>query len=235
MFRKLVMICLLVTFSSCAELQGVVNQLPGGGLTDEQIASGLQQALQQGIDQQVSTLALEDGFYKNQLVKILLPEELQKVDRTLRDIGLGHLADEGLLLLNRAAEDAVSEATPVFINAVKGITFQDARNILLGDDMAATQYLKSATNEDLYNKFEPVIQTSLKKVRASEVWERLITRYNTLPLTQDVNPDLTDYVTREALSGVYTMIAIEEKEIRNQISARTTELLRKVFALQDNS
>ncbi|MDC6352463.1 DUF4197 domain-containing protein [Zeaxanthinibacter sp. PT1] len=235
MFRKLVMICLLVTCSSCAELQGVVNQLPGGGLTDEQIAAGLQQALQQGIDQQVSTLALEDGFYKNELVKILLPEELQKVDRALRDIGLGHLADEGLLLLNRAAEDAVSEATPVFINAVKGITFQDARNILLGDEMAATQYLKSATNEALYDKFEPVIQTSLKKVRASEVWERLITRYNSLPLTQDVNPDLTDYVTREALSGVYTMIAIEEKEIRNQISARTTELLRRVFALQDNS
>ncbi|WP_133644756.1 DUF4197 domain-containing protein [Zeaxanthinibacter enoshimensis] len=235
MLRKLVMICFLVILSSCAELQGVVNQLPGGGLSDEQIAAGLQQALQQGIDQQVSKLALEDGFYKNELVKILLPEELQKVDRTLRDIGLGHLADEGLVLLNRAAEDAVSEATPVFIEAVKGITFQDARNILLGDDRAATQYLTTATNDALYTKFEPVINSSLKKVRADEVWERLITRYNSLPLTQDVNPDLTDYVTKEALNGVYTMIAVEEKEIRNKISARTTELLRKVFALQDKS
>lgn len=162
-----------------------------------------------------------------------MPEELQKVDKTLRDIGLGNLADEGLKVLNRAAEDAVGEATPIFIDAVKGITFSDAKNILMGSDDAATQYLTNATQTALYNKFNPVIKTSFEKVGADQIWNNLITRYNSLPLTNKVNPDLTDYVTNQALNGVYTMIAIEEKEIRTKIGSRTTDLLRKVFTLQD--
>lgn len=174
-----------------------------------------------------------DGFYKNELVKILLPDELQKVDKTLRDIGLGSLADEGLKVLNRAAEDAVKEATPIFINAVKEITFADAKNILLGNDDEATRYLTGKTQTALYDKFHPVIQNSFKNVGADQIWESLINKYNTIPFTNDVNPDLTDYVTNEALEGVYTMIAIEEKEIRTKISSRTTDLLRKIFALQD--
>jgi hypothetical protein len=178
-------------------------------------------------------LTTEDGFYKNELVKILLPAELQKVDKTLRDIGLGNLADEGLKVLNRAAEDAVAEATPIFVDAVKGITFNDARDILLGNDNAATLYLTRTTQVPLYDKFHPVIQESFEKVGAERVWNTLITRYNNLPMTMDVNPDLTDYVTQEALKGVYTMIAVEEKEIREKVSSRTTVLLRKVFALQD--
>ena len=186
-----------------------------------------------GIDKQVSKLTLKDGFYKNDLVKILLPEELQKVDKGLRDIGLGNLADEGLKVLNRAAENAVSEATPIFINAVKEITFSDAKNILLGNDNAATQYLTTKTESELYTKFHPVINNSFKKVGADQIWEQLITKYNAIPFTNNVNPDLTDYVTGEALNGVYTMIAIEEKEIRQSVSSRTTDLLKKVFALQD--
>ena len=233
-FRLIIVITFFLTNMSCAELQQVVNQLPQGGvLGNTEIASGLRQALDFGIDKQVTKLTQEDGFFKNELVKILLPEELQKVDKTLRDIGLSNLADEGLKVLNRAAEDAVKEATPIFVDAVKGITFDDAKTILLGNNDAATQYLTSKTQTALYDKFNPVIKNSFSKVGADDIWTSLITKYNSIPFTNEVNPDLTDYVTGEALKGVYTMIAVEEKDIRTKISSRTTDLLKKVFALQD--
>ncbi|MBC9795195.1 DUF4197 domain-containing protein [Sinomicrobium weinanense] len=219
---------------SCAELQQVVNQLPNTTTPgNEQIASGLRQALDFGIDKQVSKLTQKDGFFKNEMVKVLLPAELQKVDKTLRGIGLGNLADEGLKVLNRAAEDAVKEATPIFVDAVKNITFTDAKNILLGGDNAATAYLQSSTEKQLYGKFSPVINNSLSRVGATEIWTKIINKYNSLPITNNVNPNLTDYVTNQALKGVFTMIAVEEKEIRNKAAARTTNLLRSVFALQD--
>ena len=231
-FSKIIILIVLLFSSSCAELQQVVNQLPGT-LSNEDIAAGLRQALDNGINKQVSKLAIEDGFFKNELVKIVLPAELQKVDKTLRDIGLGNLADQGLKVLNRAAEDAVKEATPIFVDAVKSITFADAKNILLGADNAATEYLINGTSEALYDKFSPVIENSFTKVGANQIWENLINKYNTIPFVQKVNPDLTDYVTGEALKGVYTMIGVEEKEIRTKVSSRTTDLLKRVFALQD--
>ncbi len=233
--RNLLLTLLILMTGSCAELQQVVNSLPqdGGVLSNADIGAGLRQALDFGIDKQVTKLTQTDGFYKNEVVKILLPEELRKVDKTLRDIGLNKLADEGLKALNRAAEDAVKEATPIFVDAVKGITFNEAKNILLGEDNAATQYLETRTNTALYSKFNPVIKKSFSKVGADQIWTNLITKYNSLPLVNDVNPDLTDYVTNEALKGVYTMIAVEEKEIRTKVGSRTTDLLRKVFVLQD--
>ena len=234
MRRKFGVIIVLFMMVSCNELQQVVNQLPSGTtLGNAEIANGLKAALEKGISDQVDKLTQTDGFFKNELVKILLPEELRKVDKTLRDIGLGNLADEGLKVLNRAAEDAVSEATPIFVDAVKGMTFNDAKSILLGEDNAATSYLSQRTRTALYDKFNPVIKSSFEKVGADQIWSNLINRYNAIPLTNDVNPDLTDYVTQEALDGVFTMIAIEEKEIRNNVASRTTDLLRKVFALQD--
>jgi hypothetical protein len=235
MIRKILAFVLIFNLTACAELQQVVNQLPqaGGTIGNTEIASGLRQALDFGIEKQVTKLTAEDGFFKNELVKILLPEELQKVDKALRDVGLSKLADEGLKVLNRAAEDAVKEATPIFIDAVKGITFADAKNILIGNNDAATQYLTSKTQTALYDKFNPVIKNSFSKVGADQIWNNLINKYNTLPFTSDVNPDLTDYVTGEALKGVYKMIAVEEKEIRTNLASRTTDLLKKVFALQD--
>lgn len=235
MIRKVLAFVLIFNFTACAELQQVVNQLPqaSGSLGNDQIASGLRQALDFGIDKQVTKLTQTDGFFKNELVKILLPEELQKVDKALRDIGLSSLADEGLKVLNRAAEDAVKEATPIFVDAIKGITFADAKNILLGNNDAATQYLTSKTQTTLYDKFNPVIKNSFAKVGADDIWSNLINKYNAIPFTNNVNPDLTDYVTGEALKGVYTMIAVEETEIRTKIGSRTTDLLKKVFALQD--
>ena len=235
MKKSLFVLLAIFTLNSCAELQNVIDQLPQDGsvLSNADIASGLREALDQGIDKQVSKLTQKDGFFKNELVKIVLPEELQKVDKALRDIGLDNLADEGLKVLNRAAEDAVSEATPIFVSAVKDITFNDAKNILLGNDDAATQYLTGKTQTALYDKFHPVINNSFTKVGADQIWANLINKYNSIPFTNNVNPDLTDYVTGEALKGVYTMIAVEEKEIRNKVSSRTTDLLKKLFALQD--
>lgn len=236
LLKKIFLFCSIFLLISCAELQQVVNTLPtdtGIGMDSTTIANGLRQALDKGIDKQVTKLTQKDGFYKNQLVKIVLPSELKKVDQGLRDIGLGSLADEGIKALNRAAEDAVKEATPIFVTAVKEITFADAKNILLGPDNAATNYLEQKTTSALYSKFNPVIKQSFSKVGADQIWTNIITKYNSIPFVTKVNPDLTDYVTTEALQGVYKMISVEEKDIRNNISARTTTLLRQVFALQD--
>lgn len=225
---------LFLTTAGCAELQQVVNQLPQGtGISQLDIANGLKEALDNGIEKQVSKLTATDGFLKNEAVKILLPEELQKVDKGLRDIGLSSLADEGLKVLNRAAEDAVKQATPIFVDAVKNMTFNDAKNILMGDNSAATSYLQNTTSTALYSKFNPVIQNSFAKVGADKVWTNIITKYNSLPLVKKVNPDLTDYTTNKAMEGVFKMIAVEEQNIRTSISSRSSDLLKKVFALQD--
>jgi hypothetical protein len=231
-------LCLVVIFqlTACAELQNVVNNLPSSpkAITQDQIGSGLRAALEKGITEQVTKLTAENGFYSNELVKILLPEELQKVDEGLRKIGLGNLADKGIQALNSAASDAVKTATPIFVDAVKEITFADAKNILLGEDNAATNYLQTKTTTALYDSFNPVIKNSFAKVGADQIWGNLINKYNSIPFVNKVNPDLTDYVTQEALQGVYTMIAVEEKDIRKNVTSRTSTLLKQVFALQDN-
>lgn len=232
---KILIFSSLFLLFGCAELQQVASQYPQIGTTlgNADISAGLKEALNNGITKQVSKLTATDGFYKNAAVKILLPAELQKVDKTLRDIGMGSLADEGIKVLNRAAENAVKEATPIFVSAVKNMTFTDARNILLGNDTSATTYLQNATTTSLYGKFNPVVKSSLGKVGADKVWLQIITKYNAIPLVKKVNPDLNDYVTNEAMKGVFKMVAVEEKDIRNNLGARTSDLLKRVFALQD--
>lgn len=229
-------LAIVYMLSSCAEMQQVIDQLPqgtNGVLSQAEIGNGLKEALNNGITKQVSKLTATDGFFKNQAVKILLPEELQKVDTKLRQIGLSSLADDGLKMINRAAEDAVKEATPIFVDAVKQMTFTDAKNILMGADNSATTYLQNTTSSALYTKFNPVIKNSYAKVGADKIWNQIITKYNSIPLVKKVNPDLTDYTTNKAMEGVFKMIAVEEKDIRNNLSSRTSELLKKVFALQD--
>lgn len=233
--KKIILVVLAATtFLGCAELQQVVDQLPQGtGISQLDIANGLKEALDNGIDKQVTKLTATDGFFKNEAVKILLPEELQVVDTKLRQIGLSSLADEGLKVLNRAAEDAVKEATPIFVSAVKNMTFTDAKNILMGNNTAATTYLETSTSNALYAQFNPVIKNSFSKVGADKVWTNIITKYNSIPFVTKVNPDLTDYTTNKAMDGVFKMIAVEEQNIRTNLSSRTSDLLKKVFALQD--
>lgn len=232
--KKLIVLLFVFSFSSCVEMQQVLNQLPqtqGLGFID--ISGGLKEALNNGISKQVTKLTATDGFYKNIAVKILLPDELKNVDSGLRKIGLGSLADEGLKVLNRAAEDAVKEATPIFVDAVRSMSFTDAKTILMGNENAATAYLQNTTSTALYGKFNPVIKNSFSKVGADKVWSNIITKYNSIPLVKKVNPDLTDYVTNQAMTGVFKMIGVEEKNIRTNLSARTSLLLQQVFAMQD--
>ena len=232
--KKYLLVLAVFSLSSCAELQQIATQYPTIGTANNiNIASGLKEALNNGITKQVTKLTATDGFYTNAAVKILLPEELRKVDAGLRAIGLSSLADEGLKVLNRAAEDAVKEATPIFVSAVQNMSFNDAKSILLGNNTAATSYLQSSTSTALYAKFNPVIKNSFSKVGADKVWTNIINKYNSIPLVNKVNPDLNDYVTNQAMNGVFKMIAVEEQNIRTNISARTSPLLQSVFAMQD--
>lgn len=239
--KKILLLLLAAPLMANAQLDGLLNKAKekvssatGASVgNNADISAGLKEALNKGIEKQVSKLTAVDGFYKNEAVKILMPQELQKVDKGLRAVGLGSLADEGIKSLNRAAEDAVKEATPVFVQAVKKMTITDAKNILMGENNAATVYLENATTKPLYDKFLRVVKQSMGKVGADKVWNNLITKYNNLPLTSNVNPDVNDYVTQKALEGVFKMIAVEELNIRTDISARTSPLLKKVFAMQD--
>lgn len=225
--------------SGCAELQQIATQLPSdtstsgiGGVSSVRIAQGLKQALEIGVQDGVKKLGQENGFFGNSLTRILLPQELQKVDKTLRDIGLGSLADEGLKLLNRAAEDAVTEAAPIFTNAITSMNFNDAKGILLGGDNAATSYLQNRTSNQLFTAFQPKVENSLGKVGADRIWEQIISRYNTFT-GQSITTDLNAYVTQQAINGVFKMVAEKEQGIRNNIGLRTTPLLQEVFGLQD--
>ena len=232
--KNITLITIFVLFTSCAELQQISEEISKSGeLTGQQIASGLKEALRKGVEKEVAKLAQEGGFYNNPSVRIELPEQLASVETSLRKVGLGNLTDKGIEALNATAQKAVKEATPIFLNAIQEITFEESKKILLGENTAATAYLKNKTQEKLYQKFEPVVKSNFQKVGADGIWENLIQKYNQIPFTQNVNPDLTDYVTKEALKGVYKMIEREEIEIRNNINERTTYLLKRVFALQD--
>lgn len=236
-----VLFCIAISIAANAQFKNILNKARekvttvtgNSSVSSAQVGSALKEALQKGVDKQVTKLTATDGFYKNEAVKILLPDELQKVDRTLRTMGMDNLADEGIKVLNRAAEEAVKEATPIFVNAITSMSFTDAKDILMGADNSATLYLERTTTEPLYAKFSPIVSTSLDKVGANAVWATIINKYNSIPLTANVNPDLTDYVTHKALEGVFTMITMEEKNIRTNLSSRTSDLLKKVFALQD--
>lgn len=203
-----------------------------GSLTSTQISSGLKEALNLGVNEGVKKLGVTDGFLKNEAVKILMPEKLRKIDTTLRSIGLGSLADQGVKLLNRAAEDAVTEAAPIFTGAITSMTITDAKNILLGSDNAATSYLQGKTQNQLFNAFQPKVKASLGKVGADKVWSNLISKYNTFT-GQAVTTDLNEYVTTETINGVFKMVAQKESGIRNTPAMRTTSILQKVFGAQD--
>jgi hypothetical protein len=234
MNRFFYLLLLILTLNSCAELQHVSREIANSrSLSEQQIADGLQQALSKGVDKQVSKLTRENGFYSNSLVRIGLPEELSKIESTLRSLGLNNLADEGVKALNTTAQKAVEEATPIFLSAIQQMSFEDSKAILLGENTAATAYLRRKTQAELYTKFEPIIKNNFQKTGADQIWETLIEKYNQVPFTQNVNPDLTDYVTTQALKGVYKMIELEEIEIRTNIRERSSQLLRQVFALQD--
>lgn len=234
--KKILIGLIVLALASCSELLHVISeasQVKNPVITDLDIANGLKSALNKGVEKEVKKLTQTNGFLKNEKVKILFPSELQHVEKKLRDIGLGALPEKGLELLNRAAEEAVKEATPIFISAIKNMSFADARNILMGHDSSATKYLESTTRDSLYAKFYPVMDASFSKVGADKAWSGITTNYNAIPFVKKVNTDIKDFVSNCALNGVFKMITKEEKVIRNDLSERTSDLLKRVFSLQD--
>jgi hypothetical protein len=198
-------------------------------LSNEEIISGLKEALKVGTEKGTNKISAIDGFFKDAAIKILMPAEAQKAEKTLRNIGLGRQVDNAILSMNRAAEDAAKSASPIFINAIKGMSFQDALGILRGGDNAATSYLKNKTTVSLTEAFRPVIESSLKKVDATKYWNTVFTSYNKLS-AEKVNPDLSAYVTEKALAGIFYQVAQEEQKIRKDPMARTSDILKKVFS-----
>lgn len=214
---------------------GDVNKTLGDSsapLTTAEVAQGLKEALIKGISTGSDLVSQIDGYFKNPEIKIPFPPEVKKVEDRLRQLGLGNEVDKFVMTLNRGAEDAAKEAKPIFIAAIKSMTIQDAWSILRGESDAATQYLKRTTSGLLKEKFKPVIQNSLNKVNATRYYSDIVTRYNQIPFVQKVNPDLDDYATDKAIEGLFIMIAKEEKNIRQNPVARTTEILKRVFGSQ---
>ena len=204
----------------------------GKSLSSEEIAAGLKEALTNGISKGSDLVSQVDGYFKNPEIKLPFPPDAKRAEEKLRQIGLGNDVDRFILTLNRAAEDAAKESKPIFVAAIKGMTIQDAANILKGQPDAATQYLKKTTSAPLKDKFKPVIQNSLQKVNATKYYADLINTYNKIPFVQKLNPNLDDYATDKAMEGLFIMIAKEEKNIRQNPLARTSDLLKKVFGSQ---
>lgn len=233
-FALLILISFSFTFSSCDTLQQMGTGYPGATSTgtiptNSEIASGIKQALQIGLQDGVKQVSAVDGYFKNPMIKILFPPNARKIESSLRSIGLGSLCDQVELSLNRAAEDAAKQAGPIFMSALKQMTLTDATNILLGTDTSATHYFRKATTSELVAKFSPVIANSLNKVNATKYWREATTKYNQIPFVQPINTDLDAYVTNQAVNGLFLMVAQKETDIRNQLASRTTPLLKKVF------
>lgn len=210
---------------------GVLSNILGkgsGSLSTDEIAAGLKEALSVGAEKAGKTLSSVDGYFANAAIKILMPDEARQVEKKLRSIRLGRQVDQAVLSMNRAAEDAAKSAAPIFVNAIKQMSIQDAVGILKGGDHAATDYLKTKTTAALTDSFRPVIEKSLEKVDATKYWNTIFSTYNKFS-AEKINPDLSAYVTEKALSGIFFQVAQEEQEIRKDPLARTTDLLKKVF------
>ena len=206
------------------------NGNTGSNLTNNEIVSGLKEALNVGTKNASSKLSLPNGYLGNQVIKILMPPEARKIETALRSVGMGNVVDRAITSMNRAAEDAANKSVPIFVNAITSMSIQDGLSILRGGNGAATNFLKAKTTAALTNSFRPVINNSLQKVGATKYWSEMVNIYNRLPTVQQkMNPDLAAYVTERALNGLFVTIAEEENKIRTNPAARVSDILKKVF------
>lgn len=220
---------------SCESFTPITGAMGQGSTTVDsapstsEINTGLKAALEKATDISAKKLGSTDGYLNNLDVKILFPEEAKNIESTLRSIGLGSMVDQVITSVNRAAEDAATSAIPIFTTAIKQMTITDVKNILLGDKNAATTYFSNTTSPLLTTEFSPIIDASLKKTDATKYWSDVMTRYNKVPFVKKVDTDLTAYVTKKAIDGLFVEIAKEELKIRGNISERTSPILHKVF------
>lgn len=222
-----------VTLGSCETLQQVANAAgaaTAGTVSNTEAAAGIKEALGQGITKSVLQLNNTDGFFRNELYKVLLPPEARKIENTLRDLGFNSLVDKAILQINRGAEDAAGYAKPIFVEAIKNMTLSDAIGLIRNGDTSATHFFREKTTLKLLEAFRPVIAASLQKVDATRYYGDMVSKYNNFPTTfKKLNPDLTNYVTQKATDALFNLIAKEEVNIRTNFAARTTNILRRVF------
>lgn len=232
---KYLSLIFILTFISCdpKDIEQLLNAGGAATLTNQEISSGLKEALDLGVKQGVTTLSATNGYYES-VYKILLPAEASRVIEKLKIIpGFSDLEQQAIIKINQAAEDAVKSASPIFAKAIREMSFTDVTNVLMGEKNAATRYLHQKTYLALYSEFNPVIVNSLNKFGALELWKNAITKYNSLPFVEKINPDLDDHVTHKALEGLFSLIEKKELGIRQDIRQRSSDLLKKVFARQD--
>jgi hypothetical protein len=208
---------------------GAAAATQGNGLSNDEVVKGLREALTIGSGNASGTASKRDGFLKNNLIKIPFPKEAKVVETKARQIGMGSQVDKFVTTMNRAAEEASKEATPVFVNAIKTMTITDGISILRGGDNAATTYLKGRTTAELTSKFSPIVKKAINKVELTKYWKPIITGYNKIPGLKKQNPDLDRYVTEKTLEGLFTLLGQEEAKIRKDPVAQVTNLLRRVF------
>jgi len=232
-----ILIVLINSLSVQAQISKLKKGLEKSGISlpanqtvsEEEVGNGLKEALNNGIEKGVKQLSIKDGYFKDEQIKLLMPEEALQVESKLRKLGQGSKVDAMIESMNRAAEDAASSSKELFVSAIKNLSVNDAMSILKGEDNAATVYLSSETRTQLIAKFKPIIKTSLDKVGATKHWTTVFNSYNKIPMVQKVNPDLVGYATDKAIDGLFIQIAKEELEIRKNPAARVTDLLKKVF------
>lgn len=231
--KKLVVIISLFVFplAGCDPSRNILNSGNTGNPGNRDVVQGLKEALRLGVDSATFHLGLLDGFYGDDIIRIVMPPETKKIEKTLRDLGLGKTVDQAVLSMNRAAEDASKYVGDIFLNSIKQITIQDALGILKGDNTAATNYLKRTTSVQLTTAIKPIVSHSLDYVNATKYWKDVFTAYNRLS-SNPVNTDLTDYVTQKTLDGIFYHIGLEEQKIRKDPMARVTDILKKVFGSQ---
>jgi len=203
------------------------------GLDDGTIASGLKEALSIGTEDAVKSVSQVNGYFGNEAIKIIIPEDIQMVTDVLSTVGYKEQVDDFVLSMNRAAEKAAPEALSLFVDAIKEITFEDAKNILNGGDTAATDFFKEKTQGKIHDAFKPIISTSMDEVGVVRSYNEMINKYEILPFVQtfikEDSIDLDQYVTNKAVDGLFYMVGQEEKKIRTDPAARVTELLKSVF------
>ncbi len=201
----------------------------GAGLSSSDIVSGLKEALRVATDSTAKTLGSAGGYLKNEAIKIIMPAEALKAEKTLRSMGAGALVDKAILSMNAAAENAAGQVGEIFLTSIKQMTVTDGINILRGGEHAATDYLKKTTTATLMERMRPVIENSLKQVNADKYWKDVFSKYNMFS-QQKVETDLSNYVTSKALEGMFYNISLQESKIRKDPAAQVTDILKKVFA-----
>ena len=232
--KQILLIFIAITIAAASSSQSILDRVKNkvgknSNVTEEEAGMGVKEALNNGINSAVSFLNKPDAFFKNELYKVLLPPDAKKMEKTLRDLGMGKMCDDAILAINRGAEDAVGYATPIFVDAIKQMTVTDALKLVSGGKNSITEFFREKTSAKLKAAFTPVINSSLEKTNATKYYGDAVDRYNKVPMVKKMNPDLADYVADRTLFALFNRIGVEEANIRSNPAARTSDLLKKVF------